>query len=90
MCCRLLPAQKADVVRVVRTETVRVDVDAVFVSCTSLRALPVIKDAEAAIGKPVLASNQVLAWHLMRLAGIADTPHAWGELFGAQLCEAPK
>ncbi|MEM9604017.1 MAG: Asp/Glu racemase [Pseudomonadota bacterium] len=65
------------------------DVDAVFVSCTSLRALSVIEPAETALGKPVLASNQALAWHLMRLAGLAHTPACVGQLFAAPLAEAP-
>ncbi|UXX81464.1 maleate cis-trans isomerase family protein [Roseovarius pelagicus] len=63
----------------------RDDCDAVFVSCTSLRALPVIAEAEAQLGKPVLSSNQVLGWHLARLAGLtADRPDA-GQLFKTQL-----
>lgn len=45
----------------------RDDCDAVFVSCTSLRAVDIIDEAEQQLGKPVIASNQVLAWHLMRL-----------------------
>ena len=44
-------------------------VDALFLSCTNLRTLPVIEALEAATGLPVLASNTVLAWHLARLAG---------------------
>ncbi|MAO27525.1 Asp/Glu racemase [Roseovarius sp.] len=63
----------------------RDDCDAVFVSCTSLRALPVIAETEAQLGKPVLSSNQVLGWHLARLAGLtADRPEA-GQLFKTQL-----
>ena len=40
------------------------DCQAVFLSCTNLRTLNVIERAEAHINKPVLSSNQVLAWHL--------------------------
>jgi maleate isomerase len=46
------------------------DCDAVFLSCTNLRTLDIIDRIEAEIGKPVLASNQVLAWHMLQLAGI--------------------
>jgi len=46
------------------------DVDVVFLSCTNLNTLPVIEQIEAAINKPVLSSNQVLAWHMSQLAGI--------------------
>lgn len=57
------------------------DVDGVFISCTSLRAARVIEPAEAALGKPVTASNHALAWHLLRLAGIEDTRDDRGRLF---------
>lgn len=57
------------------------DCDGVFVSCTSLRALEIIPNAEAAIGKPVIASNQALAWHMMRLAGLTDIVPNAGRLF---------
>lgn len=59
----------------------RSDCDGVFVSCTSLRAMQVIAQAEAQIGKPVLSSNQALAWHMMRLAGLDDAPQTAGQLF---------
>jgi maleate isomerase len=59
----------------------RDDCDGVFVSCTSLRTLPVIARAEAALGKPVVSSNQALAWHLMRLANLSSTPANSGQLF---------
>ena len=44
--------------------------DAVFLSCTNLRTLSAIPQIEARIGKPVLSSNQVLIWHLCRLASV--------------------
>lgn len=55
--------------------------DGVFVSCTSLRALQIITKAEEQLGKPVVSSNQALAWHLMRLAGLPDVPANSGQLF---------
>lgn len=45
--------------------------DAVFLSCTNLRTLDLIAEVEAEIGKPVLSSNLVLAWHLCGLAGFS-------------------
>ncbi len=42
-------------------------VDAVFLSCTNLRTLDAIPRIEAKIGKPVLSSNQSLAWHMKQL-----------------------
>ena len=62
-------------------------VDGVFISCTSLRAAGIIEQAEAALGKPVTASNHALTWHLLRLAGIRDEVTGFGRLFHAQLSE---
>ena len=58
------------------------DCDAVFLSCTNLRTLDVIAPLEARLGKPVLSSNLVLAWHLCRLAGQPPAETAPGRLFG--------
>lgn len=44
--------------------------DAVFMSCTNLQTLDVIDQIETEISKPVLSSNQVLAWHMAQLSGI--------------------
>jgi maleate isomerase len=57
------------------------NVDAVFVSCTSLRLAAQIPALEAAIGKPVLSSNYAMAWHALRLAGVDDVLPALGRLF---------
>jgi maleate isomerase len=68
------------------------DCEAVFLSCTNLRTLDVIEPIEAALGKPVLSSNQVLAWHLARLAGVAEMariPGALGRLQPTTLCAGP-
>jgi len=56
-------------------------VDAVFVSCTSLRVADVAREVEAATGKPVTSSNHAMAWHCLRLAGIEDRQPEWGRLF---------
>jgi len=59
----------------------REDCDGVFVSCTSLRALEIIAQAEQQLDKPVISSNQALAWHLAHIAGIESTPPDAGRLF---------
>lgn len=59
----------------------RDDVDSVFISCTNVRAAPVIAETEAATGKPVTSSNHALAWHCLRLAGVADVLDGWGSLY---------
>ena len=47
----------------------RPDADAVFVSCTALRAAEIVAGAEAAIGKPVVTSIQAMCWQSLRFAG---------------------
>ena len=48
-------------------------VDAVFASCTNLRTLGIVDDAEKRLGIPVISSNSALIWHLLGLAGV-DIP----------------
>jgi maleate isomerase len=57
------------------------EVDAVFVSCTSLRLIDAVADIEAELGKPVTSSNHAMAWHCLRLAGIDDRGPDRGRLF---------
>ncbi|MFK7874439.1 MAG: Asp/Glu racemase [Paracoccaceae bacterium] len=71
----------ASILDAVKSIGAREDCDAVFVSCTSLRALPIIAHAEAHLGKPVVSSNQALAWHLARLAHLTHSPTNSGRLF---------
>lgn len=57
------------------------DCEGVFISCTSLRTAKIIEQAEAALGKPVTASNHAMAWHMLRLAGVDDRVQGVGRLF---------
>lgn len=56
------------------------EVEAVFISCTNLRTLDIIDDLERELGKPVISSNQALAWHLARSAGIPLAHPHFGRL----------
>jgi maleate isomerase len=56
-------------------------VDAVFVSCTSIRLAETAKSLEAELGKPVTSSNHAMAWHALRLAGISEPMPQWGRLY---------
>jgi maleate isomerase len=60
-------------------------VDAVFVSCTSLRLIDAVSEIEAALQRPVTSSNHALAWHCLRLAGIDDARSGLGTLFARPL-----
>ena len=57
------------------------DLDAVFVSCTSVRLADAVASIEARTGLPVTSSNHALAWHCLRLAGIEDAIEGRGRLF---------
>lgn len=55
--------------------------EALFVSCTSLRLAERVAELEARIGVPATSSNHAMAWHSLRLAGIADPLPRFGKLF---------
>lgn len=61
------------------------EVDAVFVSCTSLRVAEAVEALEARTGKPVTSSNHALAWHSLRLAGVTEGLEGRGRLFRTPL-----
>jgi len=61
------------------------EVGAVFLSCTNLRTLDIITDLEQRLGKPVVSSNQALAWHMARLSGAPLAADAPGALFARHL-----
>ena len=63
------------------------DVDAVFVSCTSVRLAEACQQLEASLGIPLTSSNHAMAWHTMRLAGINDEMPQFGSLFEKQLSD---
>jgi maleate isomerase len=56
------------------------DAQAVFLSCTALRSMECIDDLEKHLGKPVLSSNQVILWRLLRLAGWENKIQGFGTL----------
>nr|WP_257311639.1 ectoine utilization protein EutA [Shinella pollutisoli] len=56
------------------------DSDALFVSCTAVRAAGVAAGIEAAIGKPVVTSNLATAWACLRLCGDDRVRPALGRL----------
>ena len=58
----------------------RGEVDGLLISCTSLRVSSIIGKLEADIGKPVVSSNQAIAWHALRLAGCVEPVEGYGRL----------
>ena len=56
------------------------DADALFISCTALRAAGVAPEIERAIGRPVVTSNLATAWTCLRLCGADEGRPALGRL----------
>ncbi|MBD0415127.1 ectoine utilization protein EutA [Oryzicola mucosus] len=54
--------------------------EALFVSCTALRAASVVPAIETAIGRPVVSSNQASAWQCLRLTGDQTSYPQFGRL----------
>ena len=54
--------------------------DAYLVSCTAVRSAEVIDALERELGRPVVTSNQAIAWHCLRSAGIHDKMPGFGML----------
>ncbi|MEE1559567.1 MAG: hypothetical protein V1245_09170, partial [Arenicellales bacterium] len=57
------------------------EVDAVFLSCTSLRLAGAVTSIEQELDKPVTSSNHALIWHTLRLAGIDEPIGGFGRLY---------
>ena len=55
--------------------------DALFISCTALPALSIIKDLEKKMGKIVLSSNQTLIWDTLKQIDFKNKVEGYGELF---------
>ena len=58
------------------------EVDALFIPCTALRVSPVLEKLEKKIQKPIIASNQAMAWHCLRLSGVDDRLNRVGQYLG--------
>ncbi|RRI07989.1 ectoine utilization protein EutA [Mesorhizobium tamadayense] len=62
---RIAPASLIELAR----QATHVQAEALFVSCTALRAALAVPGMEEAIGRPVVTSNQASAWNCLRLCG---------------------
>lgn len=56
------------------------EADALFISCTALRASLAVERLEAALDRAVVTSNQAIVWHALKLTGYPATS-APGRLF---------
>ncbi len=80
---RIAPATLVDLAK----EATAPEADALIILCTALRAAVAAADIEAAIGRPVVSSNQATAWMCLRLCGDDRAMPERGRLFTLPLDE---
>ncbi|MHB1160303.1 MAG: maleate cis-trans isomerase family protein [Chloroflexota bacterium] len=56
------------------------EADAIFIPCTTFRAIDIIDRLEKETGKPVITANQASLWECLRLVGIDDPVNGFGML----------
>jgi len=56
------------------------DCDGLLISCAGIQIAPVLGRIEREFGRPVIASNQALVWHCLRLLDLPDRPAGFGAL----------
>jgi maleate isomerase len=61
-------------------EADRAEAEAVFISCTAIRAAEAVEALEQQLGKPVLTSIQAMFWQSLRLAGCGEPVPGYGRL----------
>ncbi|MBX2837795.1 MAG: aspartate/glutamate racemase family protein [Gammaproteobacteria bacterium] len=61
-------------------EADRTDADALFISCTAIRAVDAIERIEQKLGKPVISANQALFWQALRSTGYQRPVSGYGQL----------
>ena len=73
---RLDPATALELGRAVD----RPDAQAVLLACGNWLTLDIVDQLEQALGKPVMTTNQVSLWDVLRLAGHTSPIAGWGRL----------
>jgi maleate cis-trans isomerase len=58
----------------------RPDAEAVMLACGNWLTMGIVDGLESSVGKPVLTTNQVSLWAVLRLAGYRKPVRGWGRL----------
>ena len=56
------------------------EIEAIVLSCTDMRSIEIIADLDKEVGKPIITSNQAMAFQAMQLAGIDVALAGFGQL----------
>lgn len=59
------------------------EAEAIFISCGALRSIDIVEELEERLAKPVICSNQAMAWDVQRTLKIPDKIHGFGSLLRA-------
>jgi maleate isomerase len=78
---RIAPGALVDIAR----EATAADAEALFISCTALRAAIAVPEIEGAVGRPVVSSNLATAWNCLRLCGDVVSRPELGRLMAMAL-----
>ena len=69
-----------EVVRAAAREADDPEAQALFISCTAVRAVDAIAGMESDLGKPVVSANQAMYWEALRLSGYQAPVPGFGRL----------
>ncbi len=76
----VMAALPPDAIYQAALEADRPEADALFISCTAIRAVDVVERIEQTLGKPVVTANQALVWQALRWAGYDAPIEGYGQL----------
>jgi maleate isomerase len=77
---RVMARLRPEAIMEAAVEAMDPDAEALFISCTALRAAQIAEAIEARLGKPVVTSNQAMMWRALRAAGCAEHVDGYGRL----------
>lgn len=77
-----IAALPLDVVYRLVKETDVPEANAVFISCTNLKTVPIIETLEIDLKKPVVSAIQASLWYSLESVGVHDSVPGSGSLFG--------
>ena len=77
---RIADLRQSGSTKLVFPRVFRPEAEAIFISCTNLRAASVIERLEKETGKPVVTSNQATFWACLRKLGIDESIPTAGKL----------
>ena len=73
-----------EVVEALAVSVDRDDAQAVLILSTDLPSAGSIESLERKLGKPVVTTNQAIAWHALKLSGIPDPIDGFGQLLSLE------